>query len=129
MRGGNHDLLRVSAAGEQRADPVADLPPGHSLADVGDHTGTLESEDLAGSGRWWVQASTLQQVGSVDRGGGNIEENLSGTELRVRLFDPLENFGPTGFGGDDCVHVDDVIVTGSGYGNDSRTCSPRNTWR
>jgi hypothetical protein len=51
-------LFSHSAPGQQRADPVADLP-GRAGADFADHPGALKTEHLTGTGRRWIKPGFL----------------------------------------------------------------------
>jgi hypothetical protein len=51
LAGGDRDVLRVTPARQQSADLLPDCPPGDSVTDLGDGSGHLQPQDLAGAGR------------------------------------------------------------------------------
>ena len=74
---GDGDLLGVAAAGEQRADLVADRPAGDALAERRRSAGALQAGVGRGAGRRGVEAAALQQVGPVDGGRDDVDEHLA----------------------------------------------------
>ena len=87
------DLFGVATTGEQRAHPVADLPAVHALAELGNDTGAFEAEDLAGSRRGWIHALPLHQIGAIDGGGGDVDDDLPALRTWVRYLGPLHDVG------------------------------------
>ena len=59
-------VLGVAAAGEEGADPVAELPARAARADGGDLARRFEAGQVGGAGRRRVGAGALERVGSVD---------------------------------------------------------------
>ena len=100
MRDGQHvplrhrDFLRVTAARQQRAHLLADLPPGDAGTDGGDGAAALEAERRGRA--WWrpVTALSLQQVGTVDGRRRNVEHDLAG--LRFGVGEPPTTPAPRG---------------------------------
>ncbi len=76
LRRGRGDILGVAAAGHQRADPIAGFPFIHACAGGDDGAGHLEPWYVGCAGRWRVAALALQDVGSVDAGRGDLDQNL-----------------------------------------------------
>ena len=84
LAGGDRDLRRVPAAGQQRAHLVADGEALDALAERGDGAAALEADHARRPGRRRVVALALEQVGAVDRGGGDVEHDLAGRRARGR---------------------------------------------
>jgi len=105
LPGGDRDPLRVTATGQQRADPVASRPAGHPRAQLGDGAGNLQAEVLRRARRRRVGAFPLQQVGAVDPGRGNVHDELTGAGDRIRDLLPGQLIGTTGGPHDDCMHA------------------------
>ena len=70
----DRNLLGIATAGQQCADFVDDGPTGDVFAELGDHTRAFEAENVTRAGRRRVEALTLEQVGSVDCGRGDLDE-------------------------------------------------------
>jgi hypothetical protein len=81
----------VTSARQQRRDPVAHARRRRALrsqgarprrgrrrADGEDDPRRLQSGPRGRTGRWWVVAAALQQVSTVDAGGGHVDEHLTG---------------------------------------------------
>ena len=77
------------------ADLVADRPPVDPLAQAGDPAGALQTRVRRGAGRWVVVPFALQQVGPVDRGGGDRDEHLARAGDGVRYLLPGQDLGST----------------------------------
>ena len=104
LAGRDRDPLRVPAAAEQRAHLVADGPAGHAVAERGDPARALQPRVRRGARRRRVVALPLQEVGPVDRAGGDLDEHLAGAGLRVRHLGPLQHLGTAGLADRDRVH-------------------------
>ena len=76
--------LGIAPAGQQRADPVADLPARHAIADLGNHAGAFQAHGLRRAGRGRVHALALQQVRPVQAGRANVDQHLLRAGLRPR---------------------------------------------
>src|SRR5690606_22673699 len=81
---------RVPAAGEQGADAVPDPPAGHARAELPHGAGDLEPDDVARAGRGRVVPRPLEEVRTVDAGGGDVEQHLTGRGGRVGHLGELE---------------------------------------
>src|SRR5690606_19338635 len=81
LAGRDGDALGVAAAGQQRADLVALRQVRHALADGRDDAGALQPEHLGRAGRRRIVALALQEVGAVDAGGGDLDDDLAGSGL------------------------------------------------
>ena len=101
---GTDDLLRVAAAGEQRARLVADLPAADAGSDLADPPGALQAGELGGAGRRRVVPLALHDVGAVHPGGHDVEDDLAAAGLGVGLLGPLEDLGATRLADGDAVH-------------------------
>ena len=86
LAGGYGDELRVTPACQQSADLLPNRPLGDSVTDLGDGSGHLEAEDLAGSGRGRIVARGLQQVGAVDTRRTHLDEHFTGVRFDVGDF-------------------------------------------
>ena len=75
--------------GQQGTDPVTDLP-GAAGTDLDHHPRALQAENIAGA-RWWrVMPGPLQQVGTVEAGGGNANADPPHIAGRNRPLRPLQ---------------------------------------
>ncbi len=124
--GGDHHLLGVAAAGEQRHRPIARLPAAHPGARLHHLAGALESEDLGGAGRGRVLALALQQVGAVEGGGKHAQAQLAAAESRRHDLAEPQDALVAGLVEDDRLHreeritgsKDSALVSGDGAGDD-----------
>src|SRR6185295_14040875 len=91
-------VLRVAAAGDQRADRIAD----GELADVGagflDGAGDLEAGNVGRAGRRRIAAAPLEDVGPVDAGGRDLDEHLTRGRHRPGALDRHEHVRLAGAG-------------------------------
>src|SRR5699024_2106156 len=90
LTGRHSDALGVSAATEQCARRVADLPVFDTVADRGDRTRAFEAEYVGCAGRRGVVAHALQQVGAVHPCRGDVDDDLAGAEFWVVAVDHLQ---------------------------------------
>jgi hypothetical protein len=72
------DVLGVAASGEEGADLGAEERGVVVAADVDDRAGDLESGPGGRTGRARVVAGDLEEVGAVDAGGGDLDEDFIG---------------------------------------------------
>ena len=90
-------VLGVAAAGDQRADVVADPPRRHVAADFDDGAGDLEAGDIRRSGRRRVLALALHQVRPVHASGRDLDQHLPGAGRRSGPLDRRQDLGSTWF--------------------------------
>ncbi|GAA3054693.1 hypothetical protein GCM10020000_41060 [Streptomyces olivoverticillatus] len=99
------DLLRVSAARQQRAHLVADGPAAHPRPDRRDAAGALQARVGGGAGRRVVEALPLEQVGAVDGAGHDLDQDLSRSGRGVGDLRPHQGLGSAGYGNGDRMHA------------------------
>ena len=104
LPGRDGHLLGVAAAGQQRADLLADVPSGDAVAEGRHGARALEARIGRRARRRRVEPLTLHEVGPVDAGRGHLDENLARPRPRVRDLGPLENFRASGLADHDRVH-------------------------
>jgi hypothetical protein len=93
LAGRYRDLLGVAAAGQQRAHLVAGVESLDPGASFGDAAGALQARMLGRAGRWRVEPAALEQVGTVDRGGDHVDQDLTGPGSRIGHLGPGQNLG------------------------------------
>ncbi|GCC46094.1 hypothetical protein chiPu_0029950, partial [Chiloscyllium punctatum] len=76
-------ILRVAAAGDQRHHLVADLVLG-AFAERHHFARDLEAGQVAGAGRRRIGAGALRDVGTIDAGGRDLDQDLAGLRHRQR---------------------------------------------
>ena len=91
------------ASSAHTSSPTAQ--PVTPVAERRDGAAALHPDDLGGAGRRRVEALPLQQVGAVDRGGGDRERDLARARLGVGQLGDGQDVGATGPGGDDGAHA------------------------
>ena len=104
LRRGRHAELGISAAGDERADAVADVPVGHVGADRVDRAGDLEPGNVRRAGRRRVLPAPLHHVGPIDAGRGHPDQHLARARRRPRTFDRNEHLGSAGLANLDGNH-------------------------
>src|SRR4029077_7311265 len=79
-----HDLscayrhqLCVATALDEEHDPIPFRVALHSGSDARHGARRLETEDVAGSRRRWIESLALEQIGSVDAGARNADQDLT----------------------------------------------------
>src|SRR5439155_7341425 len=95
-------VLRVSAAGNERAHLLANRPAGHALADRFDRARHFESRYIGGTGRWRISAATLQNVRSVHAGCHHPDQHVARCGLGLRALHRHQNFRTAGLSYLDC---------------------------
>src|SRR6185437_1458706 len=98
-------ILRVAAAGHQRHHLVTDLVTRRAAADRDHLAGDFETGQVAGAGRWWIDARALRHVGPVDACGSNLDQYLARTWHRYRAGFRQQHFGPSGLADADNGHL------------------------
>jgi hypothetical protein len=84
---------------------LARLQVGDALADGHDVARALEAEDVRGPRRRVVVALPLQEVGTVDAGGGDPDQDLARCGLGGGTVDDLEGIDAARCGGSDSAHL------------------------
>lgn len=112
LAGRNGDLLRVTAARQQRAHGVADRPPGHPGTERDDTARALQTGVGGGAGRRIVEALPLEHVGTVHSAGDDLDEDLAVTGYGIGHLGPDERLGATGFGNRDRIHGREATPAG-----------------
>ena len=69
-------ILRVAAAGHQRHHLVADLVPVRAASDRDHFARDFKAGQVAGAGRRRIGAGALRDVGPVDAGGGDLDQDF-----------------------------------------------------
>ena len=83
-------VFGIAAAAQQRADPVAGLPPPGADHDLASH---LEPEGLGRTGRRRIEAHALDDVRAVHPGGLHPDQDLALRRLRPGDPDGLQRLG------------------------------------
>jgi hypothetical protein len=78
LGGGNRHPLGIGSSGNQCADLIPDVPALHALANGVDRSGALDTKDAGQARRCAVGSLTLQEIGEVQRGRVNVDDNLAG---------------------------------------------------
>jgi hypothetical protein len=89
------DELRVRATFDQEEDAITDGRRADSRPDSRDHPGCLETEDVAGPGRRWIETLALEQVGAVDTSTSHADHDLTRSGDRVGALLDVELLRPT----------------------------------
>ena len=92
---GRQAVLGVAAAGDERADAVA-LAPAGVRRRGGDGARDFQSEDGRRSRRRRILAGALQEVGTVDAGGLDADQDFAGARHWRRALGEVEDFGRSG---------------------------------
>jgi ribosomal protein S6E (S10) len=115
---GNGHVFGVSAAGEQSRHPVADGPTGDVGAELLDRAGDLEPGNQGRPGWGIVESAALQQVGPVDAGGMDADEDFIGGDVWCGFVGDLQDLGLTGGGDRDSAHASTLVAgCASGQGH------------
>jgi hypothetical protein len=85
------DLFGISAAGEQCHHTIAGSEPGDVATRLDHGSSALESEYFGSSGRWGIEALSLQQVRPVDACGRDLNTDLAVAEIGRRYLAKMEN--------------------------------------
>jgi hypothetical protein len=75
-------ILRIAAAREQSADPVADGKLFDALAQLHDNAGSLKSDKRRSSLRWGICTLTLSKIGAVESRRLDLDQHFSGRRPR-----------------------------------------------
>src|SRR5436190_24158947 len=70
-------ILRVAAADHERHHLVADLPARHAVAERDHLARDLEARNVRRAFRWRIKTLALHDIGPVDAGGGDLDQNFS----------------------------------------------------
>ncbi len=95
---GDRDALRVAASGQERADPIAGLYPGHAFPRGQNLSRAFQAQDLARSGRRRISSRALHQVRTVDGGRVHGDQHLANASLRLVDFLPAQTLSLDGNG-------------------------------
>src|SRR5262245_55298453 len=83
---GNGAVLRITSAGYQRTDAVANVPLGDISAHGLDDAGDLEARNIGGAVRRWVLALTLHDFGAIDARRGDFDQDILRPARRQRTL-------------------------------------------
>jgi hypothetical protein len=89
-------ILARPVADHQRADLVADPPPGNPLAGLDHDARAFEARDIRSVGRHRIAPHALQAIGTVDPGSGDPDQDLTGCRLGHRTGRRHQHLGPAG---------------------------------
>ncbi len=89
----HHRLFGIAAAAQQGADPVADLPARHTLADACDLACDLKAQDVGCARGRGVSTASLEQVGPVDARRAHPDQHLSWARNGIGAFGDLQRLG------------------------------------
>jgi hypothetical protein len=98
LRFGRHAIGGIAAAGDQRADRIANLGVMHAEPDRRHRAGDLEAGNVGRAGRRRILAHALHDIGPVDPGGGHFDQHLAGAGQRHRSAPGLQHIRPAGLG-------------------------------
>jgi hypothetical protein len=112
-------LLRVTAAGQQRAHLVADLPADDARAQRGDPAAALQPGIRRRARRRRVEALPLHDVGRVDPGRHHVDDHFARSRHRVGHLGELEHVRPARAGDDDGTHEPTVLGAATRQGRTS----------
>ena len=101
---GDHAILRVTAARHEGGDLIADGEPRCASAPGDDPAGDFEARRRGRPGGRRIAAGALQDIGPVDAGGRDLDENFAGRRLRDGQPDGFEHLGTAGGRDGDGVH-------------------------
>ena len=79
-------VFGVTAADDERHDLVAILPAGGPGPARDDFAGDFEPGNIGGARGRRIKAHPLHDVGPVDAGGGDLDQNLAGARRRRRAL-------------------------------------------
>ncbi len=88
--GGGKRIFRIATAGQKGADGIAHMRVAHARADFGDLARDLEPERVGRAGRRRIISQRLDQVGAVEAGAGDLDENFAGAGRGSGDFDQCE---------------------------------------
>ncbi len=88
--------------------------PVHSGAEFGNDARGFQSEDFAGTSWWRVEALPLQEVGAIDPGAGDPNDDLAIANGRIRDFLDVQLLRTAWFRNDDCAQRSGALVSQSG---------------
>ena len=97
-------VFGIAAAGDERADLLAEQRFGRALAQRDDFARYLEARDRRGARRRRVEALPLDDVGAVDPGMADPDQHLVFSRLRNRQRFGAEYLRPAGFVEPHCSH-------------------------
>ncbi len=117
LPGGHRDPLRVTAAGQQCAHLITDPPAGDVAADGRYPARALHPRVQRRARRRRVQALSLEQVGPVQPGSRDVDDDLSGGRSRIGDFGDPEYLRAARCRYRDSSHA--RIVPGSCHAGDS----------
>ena len=101
---GRGAIFGIAAAGDQRADRLADPARIDALADRDDRARHLEARDRRRPGRRRIEAEPLHDVGPVDAGRLDPDQHFARAGPRHRPLDRLQDVGAAGRVGIDRDH-------------------------
>ncbi len=93
---GRHGELGIAAAIDQRTDEIAVLEARRARTAANDFARDFETEQVGRAFRRGIESLTLEHVGPVDAGGGNLDQHLAATGARHRPRGRHQNLGPAG---------------------------------
>ena len=107
-----HDLscahrhqLCVPTALDEEHDAIPFGVALHPGSDARDRARRLETEDVAGSRRRWIESLALEQIGAVDAGARNADDDLTLSSHRVGTLLEVQLLGTAGRRNDDRPHA------------------------
>jgi hypothetical protein len=113
LAGVRDHLLGVAAAGLDAHRPITDRPAGHVGADRRDDACVFEAGDLQASPtRIGVHAHPLEDVGAIDGGVLDVDDDVVASRRRVVDLLDRQHFGATMGTKDHCAHLPEPIGSG-----------------
>ncbi len=100
-----HAILRIAAAGHESEDRVANREARRIRAERDDLARDFEPENVGRALRRRISALPLQNIGTIDAGRGDRNENLAFPRRRPRYLRDAQHFGAARALGDDGVHL------------------------
>ena len=101
----HHAIVSVAAARRQRTDQVALVPARRAGAERGDLAGDFEARKVGGARRRRICALPLEDVGTVDAGRPDPDQDLAFARLRNRALFRLEHQRAAGLADRHCRHA------------------------
>ena len=90
-------IFGVAAANDQRHDDVEVFPACNAGTVRNDRSSDFKSRNVGGAGRWRIEAHALHDVGPVDAGGRDFDQDLAGTRFWYRPMLGLQHLRSAGF--------------------------------
>ena len=105
LSGAHRNQFGVPTAFDEEHDAIPLGVRGDPASNARDRARRLETEDVAGSGRWWIETLALEEIGAVDAGAGDADDDLTLSSDRVGTFLDVQLLGTAWRRDDDGAHA------------------------